>query len=183
MKKILYLLLFISFASYGQSDKVKLNNKKDSIYKTVCFTLNDSLSDFKFDKIYDYSIFREYEYRIKGINYDTNALSPFIIVTKEEFKKSDSSNIKIFAEERIKTIFQEDKNAKVKKSDTTIGDNYEAYREEIEAKAYSIDMLLNIYYLKHNDKLISIRLYMQPTKDSPYYLQEFNKLANTIRFK
>jgi hypothetical protein len=183
MQKILYLLLLISVASFGQSDKVKLNTNNDSIYKAVCFTLNDSASAFKLFEFDDSAITKVFEYRIKGINYEKKIKFHLALVMQDEMKASDSNNIKIFAERKIKNLLFVGKNANVKRFDTTIGNNYNAYQIQVNAKMDTINSSVNICCIGYKNYVITLLIAMKPITDHPYYLQEFNKLVNTIRFK
>ncbi len=183
MQKILYLLLIVSIASFGQSDKAKLNSNNDSIYKAVCFTLNDSASIFKFFEFNDYTTDKEYQYKIEGLHCDDKIKSVSLIAVEEAMRESDSNNVKKYFERTFKNVARKDSSVKVIESFTFIGNHYEAYRLEIDLKIGMVNMKANAYILKHDNKFISLAFFMNEDANIDYYLQEFNKLVNTIRFK
>ena len=183
MQKILYLLLLISVASFGQSKKEKPNTNNYSIYNAACFTLNDSFSAFKLFEFDDSTSSKNFEYRIKGFDYSNKIKYLLVLVLQQEMSELDSNNIQIFAKKMINNLIEVDKNARFKKLDTTIGHNCRAYNLDVTFKIEAKDMLENLYILKHNNKSIILGITMNKTKDSPYYLQEFNKLVNTIKLK
>jgi hypothetical protein len=183
MQKILYLLLHISVASFGQSDKVKLNANTDSIYKSACFTLNDSVSAFKLSKFINYPILKAYQFGINGTKYRGNFKSPLVSITEDPFYASDTGNIEKYIEHTIRDGVREYRTQSMKESITIIGDNYRAYLVEITKKKKKNNAKLFLYILTYKDSFIVLGIKMNETKDSPYYLHEFNKLVNTIRFK
>jgi hypothetical protein len=158
-------------------------NSKDAPYETTCFTLNDSTSTFKFFNFKDNTNEKECEYRIKELKYNDKLPFPSVIADGDVMKASDSNDIKILVERTIKDVLKNDKNASIKQSITSIGNNYEAYQLEVNAKIDTINISVYIFFLRCDNKSIVLALIMEPNKDSPYYLQEFNKLVNTIRFK
>ena len=183
MQKILFCLLLVSVASFGQSDKVKQNSNNDSIYKSLCFTLNDSVSVFKFFDSYNFETVKGRRYKIEDASYEDILKCP--LASAAEFTKevSDGSSINIIVETLMRSALQRDKKANIKKTITTIGNKYTATKLEIRSKLETMDMLENLYILEYNNKFITLGLTMQKTKNTNYYLQKFNKLVNTIRFK
>jgi hypothetical protein len=176
MQKILYLLLLVSVASFGQSEKRKP-------YGATCFTLNDSTSIFKLIGFEDEIKIKRYQYGDNRFNLQKESNLPPVTVVQEIIEQSDSGTIKVYAERATENMFSYYKNTSIIKTITTIGNHYEAYQLDISTKAEMMDVLLRMYFVKNKNYIITLFLEMLPNKDSTHYLQEFNKLVKTIQFK
>jgi hypothetical protein len=151
-------------------------NKKIDPFETANFTLDDKVSKFKFFQ-YNANLF---VYTVGGTENKEDKDAPVILVS--QFPKDNSLTAKSIAEMMISKAQQYGlTNPELKNTTTDKINGYETYQTEVHGQVQGKPNLLFYCVLTKGDKAIALQGISK--KDNQANVEDFKKLANTVRIK
>lgn len=150
--------------------------KKIDPFETANFSLDDKASKFKFFK-YNANL---YIYSIGGVEYKEVKEAPMVLVS--QFPKDNTMTVKSIADMMIGKIQQYGlTNPEIKNSSTRQINGYDTYEAEVYGQMQGSMSLLYYCIVATADKAIVVQGIAK--KDIESNLQEFKKLASTVKVK
>jgi hypothetical protein len=151
-------------------------DKKIDPFETANFTLDDKVSKFKFFR-YSANLFI---YTVDGTEHKEDKDAPVILVS--QLPKDNTMTAKSIAEMMISKAQQYGlTNIELKNTTTDKINGYEAYQTEVHGQMQGKPGLLFYCVLTKKDKAIALQGISK--KDNQANIEEFKKLANTVRIK
>lgn len=150
--------------------------KKIDPFETANFSLNDKASKFKFFQ-FNANL---YMYSIGGVEHKEDKDAPMVLVS--QFPKDNTMTVKSIADMMIGKIQQYGlTNPEIKNSSTQKINGYDAYEAEVYGQMQGTRSLLYYCIVAKGDKAIAVQGIAK--KDIESNLQEFKKLASTVKVK
>jgi hypothetical protein len=151
-------------------------DKKIDPFETANFTLDDKVSKFKFFR-YSANLFI---YTVGGTENKEDKNAPVILVS--QLPKDNTMTAKSIAEMMISKAQQYGlTNMELKNTTTDKINGYEAYQTEVHGQIQGKPSLLFYCVLTKGDKAIALQGISK--KDNQANIEEFKKVANTVRIK
>jgi len=151
-------------------------NKKIDPFETANFSLDDKVSKFKFFQ-YNANL---YIYSINGIENKEDKDAPIVLVS--QFPKDNTMTAKSIAEMMINKAQQYGlTNPELKNTTTEKINGYETYQTEVYGQMQGKSSLLFYCVVTKGDKAIVIQGISK--KDTQTNVEEFKKIANTVKIK
>jgi hypothetical protein len=151
-------------------------NKKIDPFETANFSLDDKVSKFKFFQ-YNANL---YIYSIDGIENKEDKDAPMVLVS--QFPKDNTMTAKSIAEIMVNKAQQYGlTNPELRNTTTDRINGYETYQTEVYGQMQGKNSLLFYCVVTKGDKAIVIQGISK--KDTESSLQEFKKMAQTVKIK